>query len=295
MSEFIGVKKLSDFQTNPSFKRDALIFDRIAINNVGDCRRMILEGSTKDDFKFKSQEFDWVLKNEIVFEPGFSNEQLKAILSDTTRIDAILQLRGEHQDLPMKLGLKVDTDFWNWWDMSCDYDARYLAAILRAGRRDDAYPISNLTYSKGNDDRDEVVTIVINNLPIPNESTPWEQITEFRSDSDSRSKFLSLRNWIGDISKHNLTPMEVEQKLEYLMDQYQRHMQLHRMKTNVGALETIIVSAAESLEDLVKFNWGKLAKSLFSFRQRKVTLLEAEHSAPGREIAYLLKANDEFR
>jgi hypothetical protein len=72
-------------------------------------------------------------------------------------------------------------------------------------------------------------------------------------------------------------------------------MRLHKMKTNVGVLETVVVSTAEILEDLIKFNWGKLAKTLFSFKQREIALLEGELKAPGNEVAYIVKASDTFK
>jgi hypothetical protein len=53
------------------------------------------------------------------------------------------------------------------------------------------------------------------------------------------------------------------------------------------------VGTAEALEDLAKIKWGKLTERLFT-RHRKVDMLEAELSAPGREIAYVVKARKSF-
>jgi hypothetical protein len=117
------------------------------------------------------------------------------------------------------------------------------------------------TYNKS-----EVVKIALNALPVPDESTSWEQILEYRSDPDSRGKFLALRHWMSEVARAELTPAEVEEKFEYLIDQYQQHMRLHRMKTNVGTLETIVTTGAEFLGDLVSFKWGKAAEALFSLQ-----------------------------
>ncbi len=291
MSEFIGVKKLSDFQVNMSFKRDALIFDRIAVTSIGHFQRMIVEGVSRDDLSPYSQEFTWLIEQGIVFQPEFTAPEDKSFGANSL-LNSIEELQAEHHELPEKLRLNINTDFWGWWDKLNDYMARSLAVKLRVGHKLDAYPISDLTEL--DEAKNKVVAVVINNLPTPSESTAWEQIIEYKSDLDSRSKFLALRNWITDISKEHLTHIEVEQKLEYLMDEYRRHMELHRMKTNAGVLETIIVSAAESLEDLVTFKWSKLAQSLFSLRHRKVALLESELNAPGREVAYLVKGKKTF-
>jgi hypothetical protein len=65
---------------------------------------------------------------------------------------------------------------------------------------------------------------------------------------------------------------------------------LQDMKIRKGTFETIVTVAAEVVEDLVKIKWGKLASLLFVLKNRKIALLEAERSAPGREIAYVVQA-----
>jgi hypothetical protein len=59
------------------------------------------------------------------------------------------------------------------------------------------------------------------------------------------------RNWVSEIARDELTPAEVEEKLEHLIDQYQQHMKLHRMKVNTGTLETMVTMGAEVLGDLL--------------------------------------------
>lgn len=46
--------------------------------------------------------------------------------------------------------------------------------------------------------------------------------------------------------------------------------------------------------DLVSFKWGKAAEALFSLRRRRVALLEGELTAPGNEVAYIVKARETF-
>jgi hypothetical protein len=67
-------------------------------------------------------------------------------------------------------------------------------------------------------------------------------------------------------------------------------MALQDMKIRKGTFETIVTVAAEVVEDLVQIKWGKLASLLFVLKNRKIALLEAERSAPGREIAYVVQA-----
>jgi hypothetical protein len=99
---------------------------------------------------------------------------------------------------------------------------------------------------------------------------------------------------MSEVVRAELSPAEVEEKLAYLIDQYQQHMRLHRMKTNTGTLETIVTLGAEVLGNLVSFKWGKAAQALFSLKKREIALLEGELTAPGNEIAYIVKARETF-
>ncbi|HEY6186470.1 MAG TPA: hypothetical protein VIW80_02240 [Pyrinomonadaceae bacterium] len=294
MSEFIGVKKLSDWQECLSFKKDALIFDRIALSSISDFKRMVVEGAGRDQLGNIAKEFSWLLEKGVIFEPKFTVQDDEA-LRGNEQLESIRKLLAQHRRQREKLNFNRKGVFWNHWDIWNEYLARSLAIILRVSRKLDAYPISNLTGSPRNAPKNEIVTVVINALPMPSESTSWEQIIEYRSDPDSHSKFLALRNWMNDISQTNLTSIEVEQKLEYLIDQYQQHMKLHRIKTNTGTLETVLVTGSEIIEDLVRFKFSKVAKALFTVKHRKIALLEGELTAPGHELAYIIKARETFQ
>jgi hypothetical protein len=173
---------------------------------------------------------------------------------------------------------------------------RRISVQLRNAADLDAFPtLTGLVESpdKGAD-KSDVIEIVINHLPLPNDLVPWEALLEYRADPDSMTKFLALRNWMSDIGRANLTPSEIEEKLEYLIDRFEQHMRLHKLKANPSAFETVIVGSAEFLEHLAKFRWGDAAKKLFSLKHKRLMLLEGELTAPGNEIAYIVKARETF-
>src|SRR6266446_4730828 len=105
-----------------------------------------------------------------------------------------------------------------------EYLARGISVQLRELANMDAYPIVTSQIHSSHADKSDIVHIIINVLPIPDDSVPWEQIFDYRSDPDSASKFLALRNWMNDVAKGTFTPAEIEEKLEYLIDQYTRHL-----------------------------------------------------------------------
>jgi hypothetical protein len=96
---------------------------------------------------------------------------------------------------------------------------------------------------------------------------------------------------MSEVARAALPPAELEEKLEYLMNQYDQHMKLHHMKTNDGTVETIVVTLADALS----LSWGKAAQALFSLKRRQVSLLEGELTSPGNEVAYIVKAKEKFR
>jgi hypothetical protein len=152
------------------------------------------------------------------------------------------------------------------------------------------YPVISHKEAK----RSQVVNLVINQFPQIDSSVKWEQIVEFKQDPDSVAKYLALRNWINEILKSNRDIHEIEEKLEYLLNNYQRHMELHKMKYNKSNLELVVTSSLEILENIARLKFSKIAKTLFSFKENELELLEAELKAPGNELAYIDKISTQF-
>jgi hypothetical protein len=168
---------------------------------------------------------------------------------------------------------------------------------LREAQGLDAYPVLSsiipMSMHKANT-KSDVIRLVLNSLPVPDELTPWEYIIEYRSDPDSYGKFLALRNWMSEISRQNLPAHEVEDKLEYLLYEYRKQLELHKIKAHRGTLEAIVIASAEFLEDIANKKFTKLAQGLFTAKQKQIELLEGELTAAGREVAYIVKAQDTF-
>src|SRR5215813_3721914 len=137
-------------------------------------------------------------------------------------------------------------------------------------------------------EKHDVIQIVLDALPTPDDSTSWEQILDYRSDPDSQGKFLALKQWINDVVRAKLSAGEIQDKLDFLIHDYEQHINRHKLKINRGAVQTLIVGSAELVENLMRLKFSALAKSPFFVKNRRIELLEAEASAPGREIAYIV-------
>jgi hypothetical protein len=139
-----------------------------------------------------------------------------------------------------------------------------------------------------------IADVVLASFPIPNEDVAWDRIIEFRSDPDARTKFLSFRRWMANAVQRDLDPKDVSDELEYLINQYKQHMELHRIKYRMGTFRTILTVTADILENVARFRLKNIVDGLFSIHDRKIQLMEAELSVPGRDVAYIVKAQEQF-
>jgi hypothetical protein len=151
-------------------------------------------------------------------------------------------------------------------------------------------PIKELETKKQN-----VFRSVLKKLPMPDDSSPWEAIFEFKNDESSYGSLIGLKNWINEISISNLSMNEIEDKLEYLLYKYEKALKLHEIKSNSSILEILIVGGAETIENVAKLKLGKIAKGFFKIGKDKIELMETELKSEGSELSYITKTNKKFK
>jgi hypothetical protein len=285
-SKITAVISGMELLSNSSLKRECLLFDKIAITNLETITSFLEVHEQREELA----EIDWLLDQGILFEVKEDYSGGIEVSDSDEENEKVLNRYWQYLDIRKWKDMRATLIGFR---LATQYSCRRIAYQLRKQTGTPAYAVLRpVPYFQDFDS--EVSSIVINAFPIPDEQTPWEQITEFRNDPDSQNKFLDLRNWMNEISRAEHTPIEIEQKLEYLLSQYERHMALHTMKINRGVFETAVVSTGETLENIMKLRWGKLAKAMFSIRRTKLDILEAELNAPGNEIAYIVKASESF-
>lgn len=160
-----------------------------------------------------------------------------------------------------------------------------------------AYPISLFPPIdvKAIAKKEDIIQIALNQIPVPDDSTPWEAIIDFKNDQQSMQKLKALQNWITDISKGNYSISEVAEKTQYLLEQYSECLRLHKLRIKMGVLQTLVVGTATFIENIAKLRLGEMAKFPFSFKERKIELLLNELQAPGNEIAYIYAIKEKFK
>jgi hypothetical protein len=300
MGDFVGVAPFTAFSAQDA-KRDLLLFDRIMIPGLRFLAR--LDSSATSDL-------EWLRSQGLVGEAILSVnretlECLRAIEQDLvgqanifTRLVAhYLRYTSGIDAIPFESSIPLRSRRYFVRPRRNDFTVFASCVPLSFG------PFVNLPEARlgiGSTELTETAAlstalrIVLHEFPRPDECVSWEQLLEFRNDPALRHDRLALRRWVATTATQTRSAVEIANELDFLQSEFAAHMRLHKIKVRRGVIETIVVGTASVLEDLAKFRWGKLAERLFTLRNQDIQLLEAEASAPGREIVYLIKARDKF-
>ena len=67
------------------------------------------------------------------------------------------------------------------------------------------------------------------------------------------------------------------------------------MKYNESFFSILVNAIDNFTSDAIKGKFLSAVKDLLSFKENRLIMLEAETKLPGREISYILHANDKFK
>lgn len=140
-----------------------------------------------------------------------------------------------------------------------------------------------------------VTEFILKKLPQPSLSTSWEQIFDFRNDADVKNKYLSLINWINKATLPQSNLKHFFDEYEYLYSEYEKSFRYHKMKYNESFFSILVNAIDNFTSDAIKGKFLSAVKDLLSFKENRLIMLEAETKLPGREISYILHANDKFK
>jgi len=182
------------------------------------------------------------------------------------------------------------------WEEALVNGSMRIARIALARKYDVSTPTSSFLEQPTVPTRKEnVASLVLKKLPILNLGIAPERLIDFKKDPDSKLKLAALRNWMNKVSYTQFTQNEIEDEFEYLLMQYQDHMDRAKLKYTLGSAEFWITAVPEIMNDLAHLKLGSTAKALFGFAKKELMLMEEERKAPGKELAFVYKAQQQFR
>lgn len=304
--EIIEDAWVSDFS---NLKQKLLLFDQVGIFRLSNFYKQIQEASAPFENinpKIISKantiisELEWMRKTGIVFEATLEdafNDQRVTVPAERQKeaeylfsiIPKLQEALAKEKDIDKRIPLVRQQS-------SAIIRMMAIAMEITKGiTAVSAEPLDNYKWGFQNSSQSEVIQIVINNLPLPSNETPWEQIVDYRSDPENQKNLLDLRRWIRNIATENPSQTEVSDQIEWLLNEFQSRMKLHKMKANTETLEVIIKAPFELIENLIKLRISKIPEPFFVMKKIQISLMEAELNAPGREMAYIIKSKETFQ
>ena len=300
MTKQAAVASTSLLVSSGRVKQTALLFDSIAVFGLGtwlwDTEGRARQGDAAAHLQIS--EMEYLRTRGLIDDPdprytaGFLESVKPSRLSrndtsmDDTRDDEldpeITKLLIDNQDQPL-------ADVGQLWQ-------RIYAIAHRKATGIDTVVVGDPRLQEIAQRKPMVCSVVLKSLPLPDDTTPWEAVFDFRNDPTARGHILALKRWMNAIANddklHN--EAEVSEELEYLLNEYDAYMKLKRARFTTGTLETLFVTAGDVLEHLVRLRFSSAAKALFSIRERELDLLEAERDAPGRDLIYISETRRKF-
>lgn len=290
------------FNPSLSFKRPLLFFDRIYIPKLDRLfENLSNTAAKKDPFPFTQEQFKqsladltWLFEQDIVFSDNSDfNDRIKEIHSVISQKYFWDTLNISQSDIGSD-HFYNDLSYVEKYKIRINYLLNAEAWILR-NKGFEAVPIfAEWYYRKPTPNYDSVLSIVLNSFPSPDDSVPFEEIIQYQKDSSTKKNIRRLRNWMNKAAKGLTSKKELEDEVLTMLDDYETHLKLAKMKYRKGVLEILVTTPLEIAEDLVKFKWSNISKSIFKLKQNKIKLIEEELKAPGREVAHIAHSRSNF-
>lgn len=195
-----------------------------------------------------------------------------------------------------KQGDEMFTDFLNIFREAGQLTSRVNSIELNDQSTDHYIPVFRGNYhnfsAEEMDSISTVLSVVIRKFPFIVSNFDLDRFIEFKSDNDTKLKMSRLRDWSLDMSKKKYSVKEIEQKIDYLLQEYCKQLEIHKLKYELGTMETLVTTSLEVAENIAKLNFSKAAKVLFDIGKQDINLLESENKILGKEVAIIQKAND---
>jgi len=200
--------------------------------------------------------------------------------------------RNKDKDL-----VEVFAEFMTLDRTGAQYSARFKSAMFNLlDPKNEYIPIIKSFETDSKTDwevsKETILNIVFKKFPVIPVESSIDDFIAFKSNSDIKLRYYELRDFITTISKSNLSLKEIEDKIEYLYNQYIQSVAYFQKKYKTSILETMCIATATIIEDMVKFKYSDLVKKIFEIKSKKYNLIEAERNLKGRELSYIYKVNE---
>src|SRR6266542_1928730 len=240
--ETVGVTSIDPWFVldDESLIKDLFYFDKL-VYTVGYRKSLEKFCNTmpkgKESFRKKMEEIDELEKAGLIYE--YTNEafnQDKVIYGDIEATKLALK--------SLELASTFSTEKREFKDVFVDFLERFrevgqlhsrVNSIVLNDKEQNVYiPIIRSSYHNFSTGEyystSTVLKVLIKKFPQISGDIKLEAFTDFKNDPDTKLKLSRLRDWVLEISKKNYSEKELEQKIEYLLVEYAKQVELHKLK-----------------------------------------------------------------
>jgi hypothetical protein len=141
-----------------------------------------------------------------------------------------------------------------------------------------------------NDPEQEVLRVVIDALPVPDDTVSVEKLLEFRGSRESVAALAALRRWMHKLGSSQPSRREINLEFRALLSDYELRLSTHQLAQHHGTIEILLSSIASVIGALIGSDPLGKGPSLFSLHRQRIRAKADELDLPGRELAYIVKA-----
>jgi len=138
-------------------------------------------------------------------------------------------------------------------------------------------------------DSASLARFLIDDLPVPAQRVPWKEILAFKDDPDSQERIRSLRGWVAATARGGISIADASDRVQDALARYREHVRGAGIAHDLGMWETFVRSGIVSSSIGFEAWRASNATKPFDLTLMSGGGVEAERSAPGRELSYLVK------
>lgn len=268
-------------------KRALILFDRIVVPVIIDPRSAVTHDGAR-----------------------FMNDSDRAAFEYLESKNLGVQVPIEYDRIYRNLGIS-ETKIYKHLDEQTPWEAetivhnlgsRSLAQQLRTDpswRNAGLYPIYLLQKEFDIDfakeaEKEYPILLTLKSFPIPRNVVPLDEVVDFRNEDESVRQRVRMFNWLNQIDTAKTTPQIFMDELAERINSYSQHQSFAKRDFRTGTLKTIIKLPLDFLENLIRIKPSKFIDALFTIKESHAKLSKSELSAPGNEVAYLVRSKQRF-
>ena len=145
-----------------------------------------------------------------------------------------------------------------------------------------------------NRDKSSLLLLTLNKFPVPDETISLEDITDFVKSDEAITKRRRLFDWLNTKELFHLNALEFDEKLDTALFEYSTIMRQLSKRQSLGVVKLLMRLPEEFIHGLLQGKPSQMLDPFMEYQELKTTLLEAEISSPGNEIAYILDCRSKF-